>query len=443
MRLGLSLREAVHPELVITPSNVSPSILFISGRITQAAYQHETPADFAAAISNVGGRHAVFDKPCPLRGFVAFTLSKPRRFESFEIVLVGNLYLQDPDLPGHPTTPAKVDENLKYRINLLDRRPDQDFAAGNHRLEFNIVLPSQTPPSFASQYGGQAYHAQVLAQDDEANVYKSSKRELTLVNVTPSFDLNDYLANLSGSHNQLGSFTANLLGYPPTVGCVTLFRFKLYAARPGSTLISLSLSLVQTYKLDYVARKGDDGHKAIDVKRSIENKFVLLKAWNTQKGIQTGTEFPIFSKKPRPMQADDTLECEARVRLPLHHEILPTTPSHLDALPICLSHRMQLEVAIRAPDGQSKMLTYRAAVYLLSCRCAADTVVSPPYEADDSNASHSIGKRSQAPAGECACTTPDDKFIFPEPGTDFTELSEEARRLRDKLPNYEEATSRV
>lgn len=132
-RLPLSLREAVHLELVTTPSNAAPTTLFISGRITQAAYIHESLADFAAAISNVGGRHAVFNKPCPLRGYVTFNLSKPRDFESIEIVLLGKHYFIDPDLPGHPLTPAQVAESLQHRLNLLEGRPDGHFEPGNHR----------------------------------------------------------------------------------------------------------------------------------------------------------------------------------------------------------------------------------------------------------------------------------------------------------------------
>lgn len=68
------------------------------------------------------------------------------------------------------------------------------------RLDFNIVVPAETPPSFACQYGGQAYTLQVVAKDDDGATFKSSKRELTLINITPSFDQNDYLANLSGNH---------------------------------------------------------------------------------------------------------------------------------------------------------------------------------------------------------------------------------------------------
>lgn len=177
-------------------------------------------------------------------------------------------------------------------------------------------------------------------------------------------------------------------------------------------------------------------------------------------------QFPIFSKRPRALQAKEVVECGARIRLPLHHvsdwpddllasaclltsdlfpqEILPSTPASLADSPITVSHRMQLEFQIRLANGITKALTYKRTIYLLSCRCSADTIVTPPYTQSESSSSARGrgGSRSQLSPGECACNTPDEKYQFPEldPEVQLEDMSEEARRLRDKLPNYEEAT---
>lgn len=86
------------------------------------------------------------------------------------------------------------------------------------------------------------------------------------------------------------TFMARFRGYPATVGCVTLFQFTMQQPTPGTTLLGFQLSLVQIYKLRYEAKRGEDGHKTSKVDRSIESKYNLLKAWNTQKGIQIAND---------------------------------------------------------------------------------------------------------------------------------------------------------